>query len=303
MSYTKLIINTNAEEAEILSDLLTDLGALSVSMQDAADEAVFQLEPGESPLWKHTKLEALFNDSTSTKLAINRLKKQEPNLIKNDFYMETLEDQDWVRITQQHFHPQKHGKDLWVCPAWSDVSELSGTIVKIDPGLAFGTGTHPTTSLCLEWLANHPPTNKTVIDYGCGSGILSLAALALDARKVWAIDHDPQALTATHSNAKLNDYDHADKLAVLTPKECKNISADIMIANILANPLIELAPKLVALIKPGGQLVLSGLLENEIERVCDAYHGLMTVATTQVNHGWGLIELTEINPSDRLLTE
>lgn len=277
----------------MLSDLLTDLGALSVSMQDAADEAIFQLEPGESPLWEHTKLDALFNDSASTKAAINTLKKQEPNLIKNDFYMETLEDQDWVRITQQHFQPQKHGKDLWICPAWSDISELSGTLVKIDPGLAFGTGTHPTTSLCLEWLANHPPTNKTVIDYGCGSGILSLAALALDAKKVWAIDHDPQALTATHSNAKLNDYDHADRLAVLPPKECKNISADIVVANILANPLIELAPTLVALIESGGQLVLSGLLENEIERVCDAYRELMTVTATKINHGWGLIELSK----------
>ena len=296
MPYLKLTITTNPDKAEILSDHLTELGALSVSMQDAEDEPIFQLEPGQEPLWQRIKLDALFEDGTSIDTIIKALKTENSDFTDVEFYAEKIEDQDWVRITQQHFQPKQYGKNLWICPAWHDAETLEGTVVKIDPGLAFGTGTHPTTSLCLEWLSNHPPKNMDVIDYGCGSGILALSALALGANKVWAIDHDPQALTSTHLNAELNGFNENEKLETLYPKQCKNISAPVVVANILANPLIELAPKLIGLVEPAGHLILSGLLEKEIDRVSEAYTSHLKPVETKVEDGWSLISLSSAMP-------
>ncbi|MCB1828048.1 MAG: 50S ribosomal protein L11 methyltransferase, partial [Coxiellaceae bacterium] len=273
------------DHAELLSETLTELGALSVSFQDAEDEPIFQIQPGETPLWKKTKVDALFEEGTSIETIIDALKAENPDFLQLDFYSEKIEDQDWVRITQQQFHPKQYGRNLWICPAWEETNDLTGTIVKIDPGLAFGTGTHPTTSLCLDWLANNPPKNKTVIDYGCGSGILSLAALALGANIVYAVDHDPQAVISTENNAKLNAFYDPNLLKISLPESCKAERADLVIANILANPLIELAPLLIGFLNPNAELVLSGLLENEVERVADAYESLTPISTTIVD-GW-----------------
>ena len=286
MPYLKLSITITPDHAETLSDALSTLGALSISLHDAKDEPIFQIEPGTSPLWQHTKLEALFPETTSIEIIIAALQTENRDLTQLDFNVEKLEDQDWVRITQQHFQPKQYGHRLWICPAWHDTAELPGTVVKIDPGLAFGTGTHPTTALCLAWLADHPPIHKTVMDYGCGSGILSLAALALGAQSVVAIDHDPQALTATKNNAALNDFYDEKKLTILLPEDAKTCQADCIIANILAHPLIELAPDIIQALAPKGTLILSGILAREIDEIINVYAAHLTHQDTAIEAEW-----------------
>lgn len=270
MSYIQISIITNPEEAELFADALHELEALSVTLEDAKDEAIFQLEPAASPLWSSVHVKALFEDSVSPRLVIGDLK----NLLQRkdpiNYRIEKIADQDWVRLTQQHFKPQCYADHLWICPNWYD-QPLSGTVVRIDPGLAFGTGTHPTTNLCLDWLAYHPPVGQTVIDYGCGSGILALAAVALGAKRVYALDHDEQAIIATNNNAELNDIVTPDNFSSCYPEQLPSLQADVVIANILANPLVTLAPTLSKLCKTGGQLVLSGILEHEIQHVAQAY--------------------------------
>lgn len=292
MSYLKLSIVIEPEHADALSESLMELGALSVSLQGAEDEPIFQVEPGESPLWQQTKLDALFETNTNIETIIKALQSENTNLLELDFNAEKIEDQDWVRITQQHFQPRLYGDDLWVCPAWEETDILSGNIVKIDPGLAFGTGTHPTTSLCLSWLAENPPKDKQVIDYGCGSGILSLAALALGAAEVLAIDHDQQALIATENNAKLNDFYSPEKLSILNSDAEIHFQADLIVANILANPLIELAPRIISLLKPKSTLVLSGILDNEVERVAEVYEKRLTRVDTSIEDSWARVVFT-----------
>jgi len=286
LSYIKLSITTDPNHAETLSEALINLGALSVSLQDAEDEPIFQIQPGETPLWQNTKVDALFEKGTAIETIIKALQSEKTDYSNLNFYIETIEDQDWVRLTQQHFHPKQFGDNLWIIPAWEHNIDLPGTIVKIDPGLAFGTGTHPTTALCLTWLDQQPPHHKTVIDYGCGSGILSLAALALGADKVYAIDHDEQALIATVNNAKLNNFYRSEKLTVMPAKSCHDIQADLVIANILANPLIELAPTLIALLKPNATLVLSGILENEVTSIVNVYKSYCQPIDTTIADGW-----------------
>ena len=285
-NYLKLSITTTPDHVEPLSESLMALGALSVSFQDAEDEPIFQTAVAETPLWQRTKVDALFDANVSIETIIKALQSEHSNFMDLDFYVEKIEEQDWVRITQQQFHPQEYGKNLWVCPAWDDAHDLPGTVVKIDPGLAFGTGTHPTTASCLAWLAENPPKAKQVIDYGCGSGILSLAALALGAKKVWAVDHDQQAIIATNNNAALNDFYDPKRLLVSLPEACSATKSDYVIANILANPLIELAPTLIEFLQPNGILVLSGILAKEIDRVASAYDKMLTRIDTTLQDEW-----------------
>ncbi len=285
MPFIEISINTKADEAELVADGLQSLDALSVSLVDAKDNALFQLEPNDTPLWNDVKVRALFDDSISPRGIISELKKWLNRKDPINYRIKKIADEDWVRLTQQHFQPQCYANTLWICPSWHE-QPLSGNIVRIDPGLAFGTGTHPTTSLCLEWLAQNPPTHKTVIDYGCGSGILALAAITLGAKQVYATDHDEQALSATHNNAQLNDHINAKNLTVCYPNALPHIKADLITANILANPLIELAPTLAELIKPGGHIILSGLLEHEIQVVAKAYQVGFTLLSTDTKEQW-----------------
>ncbi len=270
MQYKKIIIacNNNAE-AENISDALFALDALSVTFADAADEPIFQIRPDDAPLWKNTKIIALFPDDIDAEkiMALLKISLGFPSL---EFKSEILPDEDWVRKTQSEFPTQFYGENLCVQTTWRKNPEFPGAILTIDPGLAFGTGTHPTTSLCLSWLAENDIKNKIIIDYGCGSGILALAALALGAKKVYATDHDPQALLATENNAKLNSFVNEDNLEIFTIHPLKH-KADIVLANILANPLIELSETLRSLVKPNGYLILSGILMHEADKVFSAY--------------------------------
>jgi ribosomal protein L11 methyltransferase len=269
MPWQQITLTTNSDQSDMIADLLHENGALSVTFTDAKDEPLFQLQPEETPLWTHTEIKALFEmqDNISS---IMQVISQEMLPHTFSYNSERLEDQDWVRKTQQNFPAKQFANKLWVIPSWNDEKEHAGTIVKVDPGLAFGTGTHATTALCLEWLAKNPPLNESVIDYGCGSGILSLAALALGAEKVYAIDHDPQALEATQNNADLNAFP-ADALEILTCQQAPNIQVPLVIANILANPLLELKTTLQALTNSDATLVLSGILAAAADRIVSAY--------------------------------
>ncbi|MBS0350789.1 MAG: 50S ribosomal protein L11 methyltransferase [Proteobacteria bacterium] len=256
----QVIIETTSSHAELLSDLLTEQGALAVSLSDAGDQPLFQEQPQQTPLWNNTKITALFENDYPVKEIIQHLEKLLETCLT--YQVEAIAETDWVEKTQQTFSAHCFANKLWIVP--------SGITVRINPGLGFGTGEHPTTALCLEWLANQELTAKSVIDYGCGSGILGLSALALGAKKVWAVDHDPQALTATQNNAELNSFT-PEALTIMLPEHLPEIKADIILANILANPLRELAPKLIALLAPGGSLVLSGFFLTETDAVVQAY--------------------------------
>jgi ribosomal protein L11 methyltransferase len=286
MAWLQLHIKTDPENAETLNALLNLLGAVAVTLQDAADEPILEPALNTTPLWSHTEIIALFPEKIDINKVVEFLKKQitppspgfatlsrqrERGQQDNfDYQIDLLEDKNWERAWLEHFKPMCFGKRLWICPSTQTPPNPNAVNIILDPGLAFGTGTHPTTALCLEWLDANDVKNKTVIDYGCGSGILAIAALKLGAQEAWAIDYDPQALEATLENAKRNNI-NLDKLHILLPEQTPNITADILLANILANPLIELAPHFTTLLKPNGQIVLSGILENQTEMVTRAY--------------------------------
>lgn len=285
MAYLQITIETTRDAAEHISDALEEMEALAITLEDAQDNPLFQLQPQEMPLWESVKVKALFPETASLDSIITELTQHLNTEAPMIYQSELIEDQDWVRLTQQHFQPQCYANHLWICPSWH-TEPLTGHVVSIDPGLAFGTGTHPTTSLCLDWLAHNPPQNKTVIDYGCGSGILALAALILGAIHVYAVDHDEQALLATSNNAQLNTEITRDSLTVCYPEELPLIKADVIIANILSGPLISLEPTLRQLIKPAGTLILSGILEQELPIILEAYQQHFDIIDVTTQEQW-----------------
>lgn len=289
--WLKVNVNTTTQHAENLADLLSAAGAAAVSFEDAGDQPLFQLAPQATPLWQDVRISALFDPAADIDSIIALIEIQLPEAAPLQAEKMLLEEQDWVRVTQNNFKPQCFGDSLWICPEWCNDEALHGTVVTLDPGLAFGTGNHATTALCLEWLAKHPPRDQVVIDYGCGSGILALAALALGASNVLACDHDPQAIQATRNNAELNGFVTERNFNVFLPEQFPAIAADVVVANILANPLVELAPLFTELTKAQGTLVLSGLLETEIEKVIAAYTAAFNVVQTKTQAEWALIEL------------
>lgn len=291
MPWTELVITSTAQYAEKLSDLLHEHGALSVSLEDAANQPLFQILPEESPLWSETKVNALFAEHTNVERIVTQLQQELKHAVL-DYHITQLEEQDWVRQTQQNFPPQCFAERLWVIPGWCETAHYSNPVVKIDPGLAFGTGTHPTTALCLEWLAQHPPHDLTVIDYGCGSGILSLAALASGAAKVIAIDHDAQAIQATHNNAKLNP-DYTQHLQITSEPQALQKS-DLIIANILTKPLLELTETFYTLMNKNGTLLLSGILKTEVNQIATTYGKNFRLQSAKTCDEWTRILLKRV---------
>ncbi len=269
MAWHQLSITTDENQVTELSDFFTGLGAVSVTYMDAEDQPVYEPPPGETKIWKRTKVIALFETDIEPELVKTLMFSQFQNSSLSNYSLELIEDQTWERAWMEHFHPMKFGASLWVCPSDQEMPEDGTVCMKLDPGLAFGTGTHPTTALCLEWLANHDIKNKIVIDYGCGSGILAVAALLLGAARVYAIDIDPQAITATLANAEKNNV--AEKIDCYLPEQFSGIQGDIIIANILAQPLCQLSGEISALLNHQGELVLSGILTEQASMVTDAY--------------------------------
>jgi ribosomal protein L11 methyltransferase len=249
---------------------MEETGALSVTFLDAQDTPVFEPLPGETRLWGDTDILALYDAEADTNFIITQIKAS--GMLTDDFAykVEQLEDKDWEREWMENFHPMKFGERLWICPSWREIPEPDAVNVMLDPGLAFGTGTHPTTALCLEWLEGLDLSGKTVIDFGCGSGILAIAAIKLGAEKVIGIDIDPQALQASRDNAERNGV--ADQLEVFLPQnQPEGLIADVVVANILAGPLRELAPIIKGLVKPNGDLAMSGVLDTQAEDVANHY--------------------------------
>ncbi|QIQ21171.1 50S ribosomal protein L11 methyltransferase [Zophobihabitans entericus] len=285
MPWIQIKINTSGQKAEQISDLLSDLGAVSVTFQDTYDVPIFEPLPGETRLWGDTDVIGLYDAETEVDPLIAELR-QSPLLTEHFSYkVEQLEDKDWEREWMDNFHPMKFGRRLWICPSWREIPDPNAVNVMLDPGLAFGTGTHPTTSLCLSWLDSLDLTGKTIIDFGCGSGILAIAALKLGAKQAIGLDIDPQALQATRDNAQRNNV--SDRLTVYLAKDLPdNLTADVVIANILAGPLKELAPQIIQLVKPDGLLGLSGVLSSQAESVCEAYQADFTLDAVVEQDEW-----------------
>ncbi|MEM7403990.1 MAG: 50S ribosomal protein L11 methyltransferase [Pseudomonadota bacterium] len=277
-----------AAEASALADELERRGALAVTMQDAADEPLFEPPPGATPLWKTTRVTALF-DSDADFEALAQSAGQAAGLGHAAWRVTQLADQTWERVWMDRFAPMRFGERLWICPRHRRVDADDAIVVRLDPGLAFGTGTHPTTALCLEALdrlaASAPGfPDWELLDYGCGSGILAIAALKLGARGALAVDLDPQALQAAGSNARENGV--SCRLRTAAPAALPVAYYNLLLANILAGPLVQLAPLLSAAAAPGCRLVLSGILRAQADEVRAAYAGHFTMDMPHERDGW-----------------
>jgi len=289
MAWLTLIADTDAKHAEALSDALLEHGALSVDLLDAdadtPDEQAIFGEPGEPPpgVWQHNCVSALF-DADKDVAAILRAACSDVGLNTLPKHsITTLDDQDWVRLTQSQFEPIPISKRLWIVPTWHTPSDPDAINIVLDPGLAFGTGSHPTTRLCLRWLDNNLQGGESVLDYGCGSGILAIAALKLGAASAVGVDVDAQAVTASVDNAVANQVEQAE---FYLPNSAPKGSYDLVVANILTNPLRLLAPLLAASAKQGGQIVLSGILEAQARDVMEIYQQWFDLNEPIFEDGW-----------------
>ena len=275
--------------AEDVSDWFIAQGALSVSLDDAGDQPLFEPPPGETPLWNLTRVTGLFEEE-----AVPEGLEQFARLVFGAQIVgwsdSTLDDQVWERAWMAHFQPMQFGKRLWICPSGYEPPEPSAVNILLDPGLAFGTGTHPTTALCLRWLDSLSFDGETVLDFGCGSGILAVAALRLGASEAIGIDIDPQALIATRDNALKNGVE--DRLRCLEPTANASQVCDVVVANILAGPLVELSSRILGHLKPGGKLALSGILEDQAASVRSAYEALVTFEPDEILDGWVILKGT-----------
>jgi ribosomal protein L11 methyltransferase len=282
----------DSSNAEALSDALLDAGALSVDIEDAdagtPDEQPQFGEPGlpvAVELWPHSRLHALFDRDAALASAMAEAAESAGLTSPPPYTTSLLDEQNWVRITQAQFEPIGVSSRLWIVPSWHAQPDPAAINITLDPGMAFGTGSHPTTRLCLEWLDGQVAGGETVIDYGCGSGILAVAAAKLGARRVTGTDIDPHALDAARYNAERNGA----TLELLHSRENIDHQADIVVANILANPLTVLAPLLCGLTRRGGRIALSGILSSQTDMVCAAYRPAFELQVSGERDGWVLL--------------
>ena len=294
MSWTEIVIEIARDHAEALSDALMEVGALSVSVEDA-DEGTDQErplfgEPGMEPTeaaWDHSRVVALTNEDDDQAAIVAAAAEQIKLATLPKFTTRKVEEQDWVRLTQSQFAPIHIGKNIWVVPSWHEAPDPDGLILELDPGLAFGTGSHPTTRLCMEWLEANPAPSKTVLDYGCGSGILAMVAKKVGAGEVVGVDIDPQAIESAADNAERNkcdiEYFLPDTFAQSKHAEQK---FDIVVANILSSPLKLMAPMLSGRVAPGGALILSGVLARQADEVAAAYAPFIKLGVWAEQDGW-----------------
>ena len=267
MAWIQFIFDSNPQAADSLSNALSECGAAAVTFQDNADQPIYEPELGTTPLWAATNVVALFDAEENTDAIISALSHKIRPQVVPPHRIEAVEDKDWVREWMESFHPICFGEQLWICPSWLSPPEPDAVNIMLDPGLAFGTGTHPTTALCLNWLDQADVKGKYVIDYGCGSGILAIAAALLGAKRVIGVDTDPQALEATQANAERNGV----TIETYFPDECPDETCDLLLANILAGPLQSLSGRLAALTKSGAPIVLSGILDVQAQDVSQSY--------------------------------
>ena len=293
MAWLQLKASIAPEQAEWLEELLLAEGASAITLQDAHDEPVFEPDRGTTPLWSETVLTGLYDDLNEVEAMIERVRRAWAEQLPDDpapqIEYELLADRDWEREWMDGFEPLRMGQRLWIVPSWHEAPDPDAVNLLLDPGLAFGTGTHPTTALCLGWLDAQDLAGRQILDYGCGSGILAIAALKLGADTAVGVDIDPQALQASRDNAERNQIDEAS-LILDYPEKIGRGEFEVVVANILAGPLIEMASTIAARIRPAGQLALSGILAAQAESVLDAYRaqGILMDAP-QEKEGWVLL--------------
>jgi len=281
----QLTLDIGSRDPGQFEDALFELGALSVTLEDAADDPVLEPAPGETPLWPTVIVKAVFGAEAHADVIAACLAQALPDAPAPRFAQ--LPDKAWEREWLKDFRPMRFGRRLWVCPGGLPAGDPAAVRIELDPGLAFGTGTHPTTAMCLEWLDGEDVAGEAVVDYGCGSGILAIAAARLGAASVLAMDIDPQALIATQENAGRNGV--AARIAVTADPTLAAGSADLLLANILAGPLVGLAPRFAQAVRAGGRLALSGLLLEQADTVTAAYRPWFDIATTATRNGWALL--------------
>lgn len=269
MEWQQFVMNLEALNPASVEEILVRHGAQSVTFSDAGDKPVLEPGPGETPLWKSTCVTGLFEAGADMAGLMSDLRASLELDELPGHRLETLVDRDWEREWLRDFGPMRFGGRLWVCPADSHPEEQDAVVVRLDPGLAFGTGTHATTAMCLEWLDSLDLQAKTVLDYGCGSGVLAIAALKLGCDRAHAMDIDPQAVLATRRNAEQNGVE--ERLSVTGSKDDIEGRFDVVVANILAGPLAELATGIAERLAPGGMLGLSGILSEQAGDVSAAY--------------------------------
>jgi ribosomal protein L11 methyltransferase len=292
MPWLTLIVDTDAEHAEAISDSLLELGALSVDLLDAdadtPDEQAIFGEPGESPpgVWQHNRVSALFEENQDVSMILRCAAGNIGLARLPEYRIESLADNDWVRLTQSQFEPIPISPRLWIVPTWHTPSDSDAINIILDPGLAFGTGSHPTTRLCLRWLDDHLQGGENVLDYGCGSGILAIAAVKLGAASATGVDVDSQAVQASRDNAIANKVtDVRFHLSENAPSG----SYDLVVANILTNPLRMLAPLLAEATRQGGRIVLSGILEKQAQDVMKIYQQWYDMNEPIFEEGWSCL--------------
>lgn len=287
MSWLQLRLDTSPEQIEAAETLMLAAGAVAVTMEDNADQPVLEPGVGETPLWHQTRLTGLFTADTDMDAALAQFP---PALLAAcNQRVEILEDKDWEREWISHYRPMRFGKRLWVCPSWLEPPEPDAVNLLLDPGLAFGTGTHPTTALCLTELDGMDLAGRKVVDYGCGSGILAVAALKLGAAQALGVDNDPQALVASRDNCARNQLPEAALEVALPGAEAVTHwqgRADLVVANILAGPLMALSDTLLGLLQPGGTLMLSGLLNTQAEELCAHYRDRLQLTVVGEREDW-----------------
>jgi len=288
MAWQQISVITDEDSAPKLADFFDSLGAVSVTYMDAEDEPVYEPAIGETKIWSNTQVIALYELDAQPELIKTRVCQQFADVPLHHWLIEDVEDQAWERAWMEYYQPMKFADKLWVCPTGQEQHEPGTVCLTLDPGLAFGTGTHPTTALCLEWLASHDLTGKTVIDYGCGSGILAVAAVLLGAKEAHAVDIDPQAITATQDNALKNSVQ--DKIRCYLPEQFSAFEANIVLANILAKPLIEMSTQISSLVSKDGDLVLSGILHEQAESVIAAYQPYVNMQPPVQQEDWIRLE-------------
>ena len=269
MIWKQISFEVKKSETDLVSEVLMGLGSVSITYSDALDDAIYEPPVGQTPLWDNVKVNALFSSEVNQK-SIETSISDICNIVVIDTV--TLKDRVWEEECQKDFPSMRFGKRLWVCPSWDTESILSNDsiVIHMDPGLAFGTGTHQTTSLCLEYLDSNPPKNLHVIDFGCGTGILAIAAAKLGAKSVIAIDNDPQVVVSSKENVAKNKCENTITTIHSINQESDR-KCDLLIANILANPLVELEPLFSDLVHTNGMLLLSGILKEQVDRVVKCY--------------------------------
>jgi len=285
MSWLRIGVDADREEGPVIETTFEEQGAVSISFEDRADEPVFELQPGDTPLWSEIRVTGLFPEDTNAKEILSAIEASLGHTLLHA-RVEKLADQDWERVWLERFQPTEVGNNLWICPTHMDAPDPDATTVFIDPGLAFGSGTHPTTAMCLDWLSRQDLRDRLVLDYGCGSGILAIAALKLGAREAWAVDIDPRALEVTRENAVINGVDQ--RIHTCLPENLEVTGFDVLVANILSGPLITLAATFHELLAPHGDIALSGILSSQADEVAAAYSRNFRLSS-KLQDGWTLL--------------